>query len=146
MEGRTAHLRVHADNSETFANVKSDLEAMRDRLTAEIENGPRSCPYAQSRKTVIKEGEMNENVGSGRIVTLRDHDRQNIVAGQDVADFTDLIWRVSLLEEETTAKFHLATLELDIHKDGRKLGWTVIGVYLFLLGAAIATAIVTVVK
>ena len=47
MEGEAAHLRVHASESETFAKVKRDLEAMRDRLTAEIENGPKLCPYAR---------------------------------------------------------------------------------------------------
>ena len=50
MEGETVHLRVHASESETFGKVKRDLEAMRDRLTAEIKNGAKLCPY--SRKDV----------------------------------------------------------------------------------------------
>ena len=46
----TAHIRVHANESDTFSKVKRDLEKMRDRLTAEIENGPKLCPYATRLK------------------------------------------------------------------------------------------------
>ena len=55
MEGENAHLRVHANESDTFAKVKLDLEAMRDRLTAEIERGPSTCPYAR-KKEGVREG------------------------------------------------------------------------------------------
>ena len=47
MEGENSHLRVHANESESFATVKHDLETMRDRLSAEIERGPTTCPYAK---------------------------------------------------------------------------------------------------
>ena len=46
MEGETAHLAVHSSESATFARVKFDLNTMRDRLTAEIKNGPTLCPHA----------------------------------------------------------------------------------------------------
>ena len=60
MEGETSHLRVHTSASATYATVKRDLEALRDRLTTEIERGPTLCPHApRNRMSLDKENENN---------------------------------------------------------------------------------------
>ena len=46
IEGSDAHLRIHTAAGATFEDVRCELIAMRDRLNAEIERGPESCPMA----------------------------------------------------------------------------------------------------
>ena len=71
MEGNTAHLRVTSNKADGFSAVKRHLEAMRDRLTSEIERGSSECPYS-TRFTLTTFGHRTECFFCARVRVVVD--------------------------------------------------------------------------